>query len=232
MSQSDTPSIAVQEEFNLEVKPDIAIVKLYLTGEGMLMEDAAKDARRKVAEMAETLQGSHEQIDRIDVFDVYFGQQESSYSSKSVAYAPPLVIQGLLITVPPDDPAALYRIIDDGLKQGALLNNSLGHSCLVDSILGSALLYGLADSKPHEQEAIDRCLKLAEARGRTLAAAAGKRLGKLIDISASVEPSMGDPFQYDLAHIRRTFPTRFLSPTAHKVIICASLHARYELAES
>ncbi len=44
----------------------------------------------------------------------------------------------------------------------------------------------------------------------------------------TVEPSVGDPFHKEFSHVRRAFPTRFLSPTPHKVLILASLVAKYE----
>jgi hypothetical protein len=151
--------------------------------------------------------------------------------SESPAYPRPLVVQGVLITVPPDDPPVLYRIMDEAIKRGALLDGPQRRSYL-NSILDSALLFGVLDSERHEGEAARQCLKRAEARCRALAHHAGTKVGKLIEISGvSVEPSMGDPFHKDFVHIRRTFPTRFLSPTPDKVVICATLTAKYELLD-
>jgi hypothetical protein len=227
----ETPSISVKEQFWLEAKPDIALIKLYVLGEGMLMGDAVENVRKKVAEIGETCKGAHRQIERIDTFDVYLGQKEEHLRNESAAYPRPLVVQGVLITARPDDPAALHRIMDEGIKRGALLD-SPHRRPYVSSNLDSALLFGLLASERHEGQVVEQCLKRAEARCRALATAAGRRVGKLIGLGdVLVEPSMGDPFHRDFAHIRRSFPTRFLSPTPDKVVLCATLTARYELLD-
>lgn len=232
MARSETPSISVKEKFSLEAKPDVALIKLHVIGEGMGMADAVDNVRKKVAEITQALKSAYQQIERIDTFDVYFGQKEERLGSESLAYPRPLVVQGILITASPDDPTALYGIIDEGIKRGALLNSSLRRSYL-SGMLDSALLFGLLGSEPHEAQAVEQCLKRAEARCSLLATAAGKRVGELIEVSdVSVEPSVGEPFHQNFAHIRRSFPTRFLSPTPHKVVICATLNARHELLDS
>jgi uncharacterized protein YggE len=231
MTDVETPSISVKEQYILEAKPDVALVKLYVLGEGMLMGDAVENVRKKVAEISEAFKSAHRQIERIDTFDVYLGQKEERLRSESPAYPRPLVVQGVLITARPDDPAELHRIMDEAIKRGALLDGPQRRSYLTN-ILDSALLFGVLDSERYEGEAAQQCLKRAEARARGLANHAGKRVGKLIEISGvAVEPSMGDPFHKDFVHIRRTFPTRFLSPTPDKVVICAVLTAKFELLD-
>jgi hypothetical protein len=232
MRESEVPSISVREQFNLEVTPDVALIKLHVTGEGMLMVDAVESAQKKVAELTERLKSNHQRIDSIDVFDVYFGQKEERFRTEAQAYPRPLVVQGILISARPDEPAALYRMLDDGIKRGAMLDVPHRRSYMSDT-LDSALLFGLVNREPHEQEAVSRCLKRAEERIRLVAAASRKKVGNLIEVSGvSVEPSMRDAYKSDYVHVRRTFPTPFLSPTPHKVIICATLTAKFALLES
>lgn len=231
MAGVETPSISVKEQYSLETKPDVALIKLYILGEGMLMGDAVENVRKKVAEISETFKSAHRQIERIDTFDVYLGQKEERLRGESPAYPRPLVVQGILITARPDDPAVLHRIMDEGIKRGALLDNP-NRRTYMSNILDSALLFGLLASEQHEGHAVAQCIKRAEARCRALATSSGRRVGKLIEFSGVlVEPSMGEPFHKDFVHIRCSFPTRFLSPTPDKVVICASLTARYELLD-
>jgi Protein of unknown function (DUF541) len=232
MKEFETPSISVKEQISLEVKPDVALIKLHVTGEGMLMVDAVESARNKVAEITERLKSAHDRIERIDIFDVYFGQKEERFRAEAQAYPRPLVIQGILVTARPDEPTALYRIMDDGIKRGAILGNPHGRSYMTDT-LDSSLLFGLVASEPHEQEAIHLCLKRAEQRCGVVAAATHQKVGKLLEVSGvTVEPSMRDAFKSDFVHIRRTFPTTFLSPTPHKVLICATLTAKYAVLQA
>lgn len=231
MAGSEIPSISVKEQYSLEVKPDVALIKLYVLGEGVLMADAVRDVRKKVAEFSDVLKSAYRQIERIETFDVYLGQKEDRLRGESAAYPRPLVVQGILITARPEELAGLHGILDDGIKRGAMLTSPHRTSYL-SNILDSALLFGLLSSERYEGQAVEHCMKRAEARCRALAVAAGRRVGKLIEVSnASVEPSMGDPFHRDFVHVRRSFPTRFLSPTPDKVVISATLTAKYEFLE-
>ncbi len=233
-----TPSISVKEQFYLEAKPDVALVKLYVLGEGMLLVDAVENVRKKVAEISETVKSGHPQVERIDTFDIHLGDKEerlrgeSALSPRPLIVQSTLIVQGILITASPQDPAALHRIMDVGIKHGALLNAPHHRFTYLSSNLDSALLFGLRASERHEGQAVEQCIKRAEARCRALATCAGRRVGQLIEVSdVVVEATTGSPFRKDFAHISGSFPTRFLSPTPDKVVICASLTARYELLE-
>lgn len=231
MPAVDSPSISIKEQFRVEARPDVALIKLFVVGEGMVMVDAVGNVRNKVAEISDTFKSAHPLIERIEAFDVYLGQKEERLRNEPTAFPRPLAVQGILITARPDDSAALHRIIDDGIKRGALLDTPHRRSYL-NNYLDSALIFGLIASERHEGHAVEQCLRRAEARGRATAAAAGKRLGKLIELADVLVESVGDPFHREFAHIKRSFPTRFLSPTPEKVIISASLTARYELLEN
>jgi uncharacterized protein YggE len=232
MVHDERSTISAKEQYNLEAKPDIALVKLYVTGEGMFIADAVENVHKKVSEICEALQSAHPQIQEIETFDVHFGQKEERFRNESTAYPRPLVVQGLLITSRPDEPTVLHRILDEGIKRGAMLDSPQRPS-FTNQLVNSALLYGLIDSESHEKQAVEQCLKRADARCRALAAAIGKKIGKLTGVAnVSVESSVGDPFQRDYVHVKRSFPTRFLSPAPDKVVICASLTASYELLDT
>jgi uncharacterized protein YggE len=232
MTESAMRSISVSEQLDLEAKPDIASIKLHVTGEGITMEDAVASARKRVAETTEALKTNHKAISNITILDVYFGQKEERYRTEPQSFPRPLVVQGVLIAARPDDQKTLYRIIDDGIKHGAVLDSPHRHSYMSD-ILDSALLFGLVDSEKYEQEAVERCLRRAEHRIRATASAAQKTIGKLIEVSGvTVEPSLSEPFRKDYVHIRRSFPTQFLSPTPQKVLLSAKLTAKFELRDS
>jgi len=55
-------------------------------------------------------------------------------------------VQGVLIVTSPADTSAHYRIVDDGVKRGALLENPQRPSYLAD-MLDSTILYGLVASE-------------------------------------------------------------------------------------
>jgi uncharacterized protein YggE len=233
MTETVARSISVQERFDLEARPDVAVIKFHFTGEGMSMEDAVVNVRKKVSEAIETLKSKHDAIRNITVFDIYFGQKEERLRGEGAhAFPRPLVVQGVLLTAPPDELRTLYRIVDDGIRCGAVLSCPHSRSYLSDT-LDSSLLFGLVDSEKDQHEAIERCLNRAAHRSQLAASSAGQKIGKLMTVSdVAVEPSMSEPFRWDYGHIRRSFPTRFLSPTPQTVLLCASLTAKFELLDS
>jgi uncharacterized protein YggE len=232
MTNPEPLSISIKEQASIEAKPDVAFVKLHIAGEAVSIADAVESVQQKMVDLGEHLKNVYKQIRQVDVYDVYFGQKQERFGAESQTYPRPLVVRGLLVTANPDDLAALHRIIDDGIKKGALLANPQRTPAYLSGSLESALLFGLIASEEHERRAVEECLNRARERGRSLAAAAGRELGELIDIrDVTVEPSVGDPFHKEFSHVRRVFPTRFLSPTPHKVLIFASLTAKYEMAK-
>ena len=231
MSNIIPNTISINASFDHEVAPDCTLIKLHFTGEGMTLEDAVATAQRKIAEATAALKANHASIESIHVIDVYFGQKEDRIRSEAQAFPRPLVVQGVLIVTSPADTSVHYRIVDDGVKRGALLENPQRRSYLADT-LDSAILYGLVASEKHESMAIEGCLKQAAELGRNIALCAGKRLGKLISVSNGiVEPSMGEPLRRDYSYLCKSLPTKFLSPTPLKVILSAKLTATFEMAD-
>jgi uncharacterized protein YggE len=224
-------SISINVTFDLEAAPDCALIKLHFTGEGMTLEDAVATAQRKVAEATSALKANHSSIESIHVVDVYVGQKADRIRSEAQAFPRPLVVQGVLIVTSPADTSAHYRIVDDGVKRGALLENPQRPSYLAD-MLDSAILYGLVASEKYESMAIEGCLKQAAERGRSIATCAGKKLGELISVSNGiVEPSVGEPVRKDYSYVCKSLPTKFLSPTPQKVILSAKLTVAFEMAD-
>jgi uncharacterized protein YggE len=224
-------SISISANFDLEVVPDCALIRLHFTGEGMTLEDAVATAQRKVTEATSALKANHSSIESIHVVDIYVGQKADRIRSEAQSFPRPLVVQGVLIVTSPADTSALYRIVDDGVKRGALLENPQRPSYLADA-LDSAILYGLVASEKYESMAIEGCLKNAAKRGSIIAACAGKKLGELVSVSNGiVEPSMGESLRKDYSYICKSLPTKFLSPTPQKVILSAKVTVTFELAE-
>lgn len=231
MNQVIPNSISTNASFDLEVAPDCTLIKLHFSGEGMSLEDAVANVQRKVTEATETLKRNHSSIESIQVIDVYFGQKEDRIRSEAQSFPRPLVVQGVLIRTSPADRIIHYRIVDDGIKGGALLENPHRPSYFSDT-LDSAILYGLVDSEKHQSIAIEGCLKEAATRAGRIASGIGKQLGDLISVSnVSIEPSMGDPLRKDYSYICRSLPTKFLSPTPQRVILSAKIHATYSIAD-
>ncbi len=231
MTNALSNSISVQSIFDLEAAPDCGLIKLHFTGEGMTLEDAVATAHRKVMEAKEGLQSNHSSIQSIRVFNVYVGQKEDRLRSEALSFPRPLVVQGVLIVTSPTDYSAQYRIVDEGIKRGAFLENPQRRPYMSDS-LDSAILYGVVDSEKHVKTALEKCLERAASLAHTIADCSGKRIGKLISISgASVESSMNEIFRKDYSHISKSFPTKFLSPTPEKVILSAKLVATYETSD-
>ncbi len=232
MINSIQKSISINATFDHEAAPDCALIKLHFTGEGMTLEDAVANVQRKVAEATEALRTIYTSIHSIHVFDIYFGQKEDRVRSEAQSFPRPLVVQGALVRTSPADTSTHYKIVDDGIKRGALLENPHRPSYFSDT-LDSAILYGLIDSQQHESIAIEACLKVAAKRASTIATGIGKKLGDLISTAnGSVDPSMGDPLRKDYSYICRCLPTKFLSPTPQKVILTAKLTATYSISDS
>ena len=230
MTSSEPLSVSIKEQANIAATPDVAFVKLHIAGEGVSISDAVENVQQKTVELGEYLRETYKQIRQVDVYDVYFGQKQERLGVESHSFPRPLVVRGLLVTADPGDLTALHRVIDDGVKKGALLMNPQRFPPYINGSLESALLFGLIASEEQERRAIEECLNRAGNRAGRLAAAAGRELGELIDISdVTVEPSVGDPFHKEFAHVRRAFPTRFLSTTPHKVLVVASLTAKYRV---
>ena len=227
-----TDTISIDEQFQLPVAPDTAFIKLHFAGEGMTLVDASKSVAQKVADAKQHLTREYDQITSIDTYDVYTGQKDDGIRSESQAFPRPLVVQGLLVSLPPADQLSLCNIADDLIKQGAQPSNPHRRSYISDT-LDSALLFGVVNHQPHESEAIAACIDAARQRAHTSASAATFKIGELKSISnVKVEPSCAEPFKKDYIHIRRSFPTPFLSPTPAKVLFCASLTAEFTLVAS
>lgn len=224
-------TVSAKERSSLAVKPDVAFVKLHVVGDGMLMQDAVASAKQKAAEITDALRKTNSPIDRIDVFDVYSGQKEERLRSDPSAYPRPQFVLGILVSTSPDDLDALHKMVDEGIKRGALLENPHQRSYLMTG-LDSALLFGLASSGPHENQVIMQCLDCVRARCKAIAEGLGRKIGRLLKVSdAVIEPAGGEPFGREFAHIERTFPTRYLSPSPDKVVLRVTLGATYELVE-
>ncbi len=229
MINSILNSISVNTSFDLEAKPDCAIIKLHFTGQGMTLEDAAATVHRKVAEATDAIKRNHASIQSIHVFDVHIGQKEDRMRLEAESFPRPLVVQGVLIVTSPTDPSVHYRIVDDGIKLGALLENPHRRPYLSNT-LDSAILYGLIHCEKHESAAIEGCLKDAAVRSHMVATCSSKKLGKLLSISSViVEPSMGELMRKDYSYICKSLPTKYLSPTPQKVILSAKLMATFEM---
>jgi uncharacterized protein YggE len=224
-------TLSVHVSYTLAVKPDCALIKFHFTGEGMTLEDSVASVHKKVHEVIEYLKSNHASIRTIQVFDIYFGQKEDRLRSEPQSFPRPLVVQGVLVETSPTDSVAQYRIVDDGIKRGAILDSPHNRSYL-NSDFNSSILYGLIDSEEHEVAAIKGCLKQSASRAAAIAGSAGKRFGKLVSVDeAKVESSASEVFHRDSTHISKSFPTRFLSPTPQHVVLIAKLKATYELLD-
>lgn len=231
MSSTIADSVSVEAVFDQEATPDSTLIRLYFTGEGITLEDSAAAAQRKASEAIAAIRANHPSIQQIDAVDVTFGQKEDRIRQESQAFPRPLAVQGVLIITSPADTVAHYRIVDDGIRRGALLEHPQNRSFFSD-MLNNPILYGLIASGKYESMAVEGCLKAATERARVIAACAGKRPGKLISVSGgSVEPGSGEPLERDYSSICRSLPTRFLSPSPHKVVLSAKLTATFALRD-
>jgi len=183
---SDRPTISVTADAIVARKPDVTYVSLYFRGEGILLEDAVREAAGKTEDVLRVLRDTcGADLKEVQVKDIHAGETKPAIGmigrDKSNSSRPELV-QGILVVLAPK-PDLAVKIVDLACRMGCLMSNQ-GGGLVAGPGMQNVILYGLADPVELEQEAT--ALAIADARKKALEIATrlGKRLGALRTINA------------------------------------------------
>jgi uncharacterized protein YggE len=186
-SETEKTTVSVTGNAILVRGPDVAYITLYVFANGMLLEDAIKQATAKIEQVNKTLKDIFPEIKETQLKDIFVGESKSySYMGGDKGEPPqPEVIKGLLVITSPHIDLTT-KIVDTASRMGCIIQNP------ADPYSGSyprgVVLYGLADYEEAEQEAIESALADAKQNASTTARILSKQVGSIKQIS-SVETS-------------------------------------------
>src|SRR5688500_5846594 len=102
-SETNKTTVSVDGSAKIVRSPDIAYTTLYVLANGMLLEDAIKQATDKIEQINKTLKNTFAAIKETQLKDIYVGESKSyAFMGRDKAEPPqPEVIKGLLVITPP-----------------------------------------------------------------------------------------------------------------------------------
>jgi uncharacterized protein YggE len=233
MESESKTTLAVIGSASVVRQSDIAYITLYVFANGILMEDAVKQAGNKIKLINETLKDTFPDIRETRLKDIFVGESKSySYAGRDKGEPPqPEVIKGLLIIAPPNADLAT-KIIDTASRMGCIIQNP------VDSYYGpypkSVVLYGLVNYAEAEQEAMEQAVNDAKHNASNAARIINKQVSSIQEIS-SVETLRMKLTQDETMRLDRNaivFPTSYLSVSPETVEVSVRVSVKFELANN
>jgi len=211
---------------DIERKPDIAYVTLYIKGDGILMEDAIKRAREKSETIQKTLKENYKGIKEVEITDIEIGEKGSKYWSSEKEDEPPRpqVTKRMRISIPPD-PILAYQIIDTAIREGAVMQ--IPSSTHYSGEIRSIVIYGLLDASATEDEAKKKAFEDAKTKAQEMGALAGKKIGEVVSIGCGRNVTF--PGGMYLSGRKVDFPTEYIGIDPNKIDISYSLSVTFEL---
>jgi uncharacterized protein YggE len=230
--QDYRPNISATGDVTLTRKPDLAYVTLYIRAEGILLEDAVREAASKTEQVLRALREAYgSEIKDVQVKDLHAGEGKPSLGlgmARDRSNPPrPEVVTGLLVVLPAKQDLAV-KVVDSACRMGCLMANPSG-AFPAGHGTQNVILYGLSQPEEAEQEAT--ALAVAEARDRVarIAKTLDKRIGAVRHIGAMVF-HMPDDFSR-----RRRTPLlsgeSYLSASADQVEVPARVSVAFELLD-
>jgi uncharacterized protein YggE len=228
LDNPQTPVISVTGEAVVTRKADLAYVTLFITADGILLEDAVKESTRKVEQALQTLRDTYRDIRDIQIKDMSVGESKPALGfARDKTYPPrPEVVKGVLVTILPD-PELAVKIVDTASRIGCTLGGPT-------AVLGGqhpqhAILYGIAEPAEAQQEATARAIAEAKEKASRLARMVEKRIGSIRSVG-STELMMPE----DMMMSRKNpilLRARYLSSSPDAVEISAKVHVTFELLD-
>jgi uncharacterized protein YggE len=231
MESGSKTTVAVTGSASVVRKPDIAYITLYVLANGILLEDAVKQATNKIELINQTIKDTYPEIIETQLKDIYVGESKSySYLSRDKAEPPqPEVIKGLLVIASPSADLST-KIIDTASRLGCIIQNP------VDSHYGSyprsVVLYGLVHYVEAEQEAMEHAVNDAKQNASNAAQIVNKQVSSIQEIS-SVETLRMKLAHDETIRLNRNiivFPTSYLSVSPETVEVSVKVSIKFELA--
>jgi uncharacterized protein YggE len=211
---------------DIERKPDISYVTLYVKGDGILMADAIKRAREKSEAIQKAIKENHKGIKEVEITDIEIGEKGSRYWSSEKEDEPPRpqVTKRMRITIPPDQILA-HQIIDTAIREGAVMQ--IPSSTHYSGELHSIVIYGLLDASAAEDEAKKKAFEDAKTKAQEMAALASKKIGDVVSISCG--RSITFPGRMYISGRQADFPTEYVGIDPNKIDISYSLSVTFQL---
>lgn len=218
-------TVAVTGNAEETVKPDMMMVTVYVTGEGLLMADAAKNASERVQSIIDAVKKVQADIKPPEVFTLSAGQKETrSWSSDQRDDPKPALIHRITFTLPASASSA-NEIIDAAIRAGASL--WLQRNTYMSGEINSNIVYGLTDEEGALAKVRRSALQNARQRGEELAALAGKTLGNIVSVPGSM--SCGLPFDGPyFTGTRHRYPRKFIGTDPERLEIRDSIQVTFE----
>ena len=223
-------TISVSGSAGIKVKPDVAYITLYAQADGILMTDAVEKEDKLINEITSAIKTQTKTgiIRDIAVTDLGQGEERQQYYSSSQRdMAPrPQVTRRIRVSCKPV-PESLYKIIDDGIRAGAVMQIPSNTSYSND--IRSAVIYGLEHSTEAIEQARAAAMKNAKDEAKKLADLAGKTVGNVVSIG------MSRSTQYNMNMIvmgrRADFPTEYVDTNPEEITISESVMVTFELKD-
>jgi uncharacterized protein YggE len=182
---TETPRITVTGEATVTRKPDVAYITLYLRSEGILLEDAVKEAAGTLDRIKSQLREAYAEIKDIQVKDVHIGEAKPSPGLLADKRNPgrPEVITGILVVVPAKQDLAV-AIVDTACRMGCVMGNPANHFAVAGA--SSTILYALAKPDDAEQEALSRAIANAKEKASMMARKLERKVGPVHQMNMMV----------------------------------------------
>jgi uncharacterized protein YggE len=187
-NQDPRPGISATGDVTLVRKPDVAYVSLYIRADGILLEDAVREAAGKTEQVLRGLREAYgTEMKDIQVKDVYAGEGKPALGlgmPRDKSNPPrPEVVKGLLVVLPAK-PDLAVKVVDSACRLGCLMTNPVGTPGFGGP--QSVILYGLAEPAEAEHEATTLAVADARSKASRIAKTVEKRLGSVKHVSAMV----------------------------------------------
>ncbi len=228
MNTEDT-TISITGNAAVNREPDVAYITLYVIANGILLEDAIKQAGSKSQLIEQTLNNTFTDIQEIQIKDLYVGESNSSSYGRFEKSEPPKpeVIKCLLVIAPPDSDLAI-KIIDTASRLGCTIQNPADTRY---GYLRGAVFYGLMNYASAEQEAIEAAIVDAKQNASNTAHMVNKQLGSIQKIS-SAETFRMNAIHDESNRFNRNMivlPTSYLSVSPNTVEVSAKVSITFTL---
>jgi uncharacterized protein YggE len=210
-------------------KPDIAYITLFLTADGVLLEDAVRESATKVERVRSALQTTYREIRDVHIQDVHLGEAKLAMGFQRDKANPPRpeVVKSVLITIPAD-PLLAVKIVDTAVRLGCTMSASTG---AFGPPQPSVILYGLSEPADAEQEAVTRAINEAKEKASRIARMMERRIGTVQSISA-MENLISIALPGEIKRVRDTFRlTKYLSFSSDRVEVPGRISLTFELLD-
>ena len=208
-----------------EVKPDVALVLLYLSTDGVLMVDAEKDFREKFGKLEKALKENCKEIKSIDTRIVSLGQKFTGWNPQCTNKAQPEIRKQIIVTIPPD-PKVATAIIDIAIRNDATLSPQSNAN--YGGQLNSVIIYGVNDYAKIEKEVQAEAVADLKKNADGMADMIGRKIRKMTEFSGNQQVN----FQHVYINgINFNLPLKYYSVEANKVKISVSYSGKFELKD-